>query len=85
MLKSKAVNRTHSAGGVVVNQKGQVIIVRNQGPTWLSWSFPRGHVNKGEDKLTAAKREIYEETGVSDLELIRELDTYERFRLSSKG
>lgn len=31
-----------------------------------SWSFPSGHVEKGENVLDAAKREFYEET---DLEL----------------
>ena len=25
-----------------------------------SWSLPKGHIDEGEDKLTAAKREIFE-------------------------
>ncbi|HSU66646.1 MAG TPA: NUDIX domain-containing protein [Tepidisphaeraceae bacterium] len=30
------------------------------------WDFPKGHVEKGEDELTAATRELKEETGITD-------------------
>ena len=34
------------------------------------WDFPKGHVEKGEDDLTAARRELAEETGITDAELV---------------
>ena len=38
-----------------------------------SWSLPKGQVEKGENELTAAKREIHEEAGIEEknLELIK--------------
>jgi bis(5'-nucleosidyl)-tetraphosphatase len=33
------------------------------------WDYPKGHVEKGEDDLEAALREVKEETGVDDLTL----------------
>jgi 8-oxo-dGTP pyrophosphatase MutT (NUDIX family) len=33
------------------------------------WDYPKGHVEKGEDDLAAARRELAEETGISDAEL----------------
>ncbi|MBI2095732.1 MAG: NUDIX domain-containing protein [Candidatus Omnitrophica bacterium] len=69
---------TQSAGGVVLNGKGQVLVVSQHG---TSWSLPKGHIDPGEDALAAAKREIYEETGVKELTLIRELGAYERHRI----
>lgn len=35
-----------------------------------SYEHPRGHVEKGETPLAAAKRELYEETGITDCDII---------------
>lgn len=76
------VIKTRSGGGVVVNQKGKILVISQHG---TSWSLPKGHVEEGEDEITAAKREIYEESGISDLELIKEFDEYQRYRIDKKG
>jgi len=34
------------------------------------WGFPKGHRNKSETKLQAAVRELREETGLKDIELL---------------
>lgn len=73
---------TKSAGGIVINSLGQVLVV-NQKNT--SWSLPKGHIEEGEDALTAARREIYEEAGIRDLALVRELGSYQRFRTVRDG
>jgi ADP-ribose pyrophosphatase YjhB (NUDIX family) len=70
--------KTKSAGGVVINNKGQVLVVSQYG---TSWSLPKGHIQENEDELTAAKREIHEESGITDLHLVRKLGTYSRFRI----
>jgi ADP-ribose pyrophosphatase YjhB (NUDIX family) len=67
---------------VVLNGAGEVLVVSQRG---TSWSLPKGHIEPGEDALTAAKREIYEESGVRNLELLREFGTYERFRIGLHG
>lgn len=35
--------------------------------------------------MRAARREIHEEAGITELELVEELGSYERFRLSASG
>jgi len=74
--------KTHSAGGVVTNGEGRVLVVSQHG---TSWSLPKGHIDPGEDALVAAKREIYEESGVRDLEFVRQLGTYERHKIGVDG
>jgi len=74
--------KTHSAGGVVTNSEGKVLVVSQQG---TSWSLPKGHIDPGEDALGAARREIYEESGIRDLEFVRELGSYERHKIGVNG
>ena len=73
---------TKSAGGVVINSDGDVLVVSQHG---TSWSLPKGHIDEGEDAITAAKREIYEESGITNLELIKELGTYQRYKIAKDG
>ena len=73
---------TESAGGIVLNVKQQVLVV-NQNHD--SWSLPKGHVDPGETSFEAAKREIYEESGISKLEYIQDLGCYERYKIGLDG
>lgn len=73
---------TKSAGGVVLNRKGQVLVVNQRG---RSWSLPKGHLEAGEEPLAAARREIYEESGLSDLEFVRYLGNYQRPKIGFQG
>jgi 8-oxo-dGTP pyrophosphatase MutT (NUDIX family) len=58
-----------AAGGVVADEQGRVLMIyrRNR------WDLPKGHIDAGEDALTAAIREIVEETGVSGLKFVSQL------------
>jgi 8-oxo-dGTP pyrophosphatase MutT (NUDIX family) len=61
--KKKNIAFEFSAGGVVVKD-GKVLMIRT---TNLSgeevWTFPKGHIEKGETSKEAAIREVAEETG----------------------
>lgn len=73
---------TQTAGGVVISKKGRVLLVNQRG---RSWSLPKGHIEAGEDALTAAIREIEEESGVSRLDLVRKLGAYSRYKIGIDG
>jgi len=76
------MKQTQIAGGIVTNNKGQIVVVSQKG---TSWSLPKGHIEQGEGALAAARREIYEESGLSRLQLVKELGSYERYKLGAKG
>lgn len=76
------MRHTRSAGGVVISKAGMILVVSQYGN---SWSLPKGHIDDGEDALTAARREISEESGIRDLKLIKPLGIYERFRIALSG
>ena len=72
-----------SAGGVVFEPEGKVLVVSQQFGS--SWSLPKGGIEENENTLEAAKREIAEESGVMDLEYVKELGSYERYKISKDG
>lgn len=52
------------------NGKVQVLLVHPGGPFWSqkdkgAWSIPKGEYREGDDPLGAAKREFFEETGLT--------------------
>lgn len=73
----------NSAGGIVVNLQTGKVAITNQNND--SWSLPKGHVEESEDQLTAAKREIQEETGLTRLKLIKKLGEYDRAKIAKGG
>ncbi len=72
----------YSAGGVVIGTDKKVVVVNQHHD---SWSLPKGHIDEGENALEAAKREIHEESGISQVKLIKKLGEYERPRIGKKG
>ena len=52
----------HGCGALVVNVRGELLIVRERYAS--GWGVPGGHLDVGEDLLTGAAREAFEETGV---------------------
>lgn len=81
-MKNNLLKHTRSAGGVVINNDGRILVVNQHGKTW---SLPKGHIEEGEKELDAAKREIYEESGIKDLKLIKSLGSYQRHKLAKDG
>lgn len=71
-----------TAGGIILGPENKIAIT-NQRKN--SWSIPKGGVDPGEEILEAAKREIREETGITELELIEKLGVYSRYRIPLDG
>ena len=49
-----------AAGGVVTNSEGDLLMIRLRN----RWDLPKGHIETGEKSLTAALREVKEETNI---------------------
>lgn len=76
------MKRTNTAGGVVIGPNNLVLVVNQHG---RSWSLPKGHIESGESAEIAARREIEEESGVTELTLIGPLGSYQRHRIALDG
>ena len=71
-----------SAGGVIINNQGQVCVINTLGKFW---TLPKGGVETGETDLEAARREIAEESGITQLNFICDLGTYQRMKYPSEN
>jgi ADP-ribose pyrophosphatase YjhB (NUDIX family) len=76
------VEESHSAGGVIIGPQGLVVVTNQDG---VVWSLPKGRLELGEDARTAAVREIAEETGINNLEFVKNLGSYSRFKIGKDG
>jgi 8-oxo-dGTP pyrophosphatase MutT (NUDIX family) len=76
-------DRVKCAGGIVLGEGGTIALIRSENSD--SWLFPKGHIDEGETEEQAARREIAEEAGLTDLELIDDLGGFTRARVSITG
>lgn len=60
-----------AAGGVVNNPDSETLFIKRLG----KWDLPKGKMEKGESREESAVREIEEETGLRDVELVRFINT----------
>ena len=61
-------------GIIVVNKDNKVFVAKRIDNPKDYWQMPQGGVDQGEDFLTAAFRELEEETSIKNVKLIKEID-----------
>jgi len=78
--KYKSLPLRSGVGIVVLNKENKIFVAKRIDNPKNFWQMPQGGVDKDEDFLSAAYRELEEETSIKDVELIKEIDeilTYE--------
>ena len=78
--KFKNLPLRNGVGIVILNKQNKVFVAKRIDNPKDFWQMPQGGVDNGESFLTAAYRELEEETSIKNVELIQEIDgttTYE--------
>ena len=79
--KNKDLPLRNGVGIVVLNKENKVFVAKRIDNQKNFWQMPQGGVDKGEDYLTAAYRELEEETSIKNIDLIKELDGLTSYEL----
>jgi len=64
-----------SSGGVVYRREDSFPLFLLIRDPYGNWGLPKGHLEGGETPLQAAVREVTEETGLADLDVVAQLPT----------
>ena len=68
-------------GIIVLNNKNQVFVGKRKDNPNDNWQLPQGGVDKGEDFITAMKRELIEETSIKNIKIIKEIEKIYQYEL----
>jgi len=79
--KFKKLPLRNGVGIVLLNKKNQVFVARRIDNPSSFWQMPQGGIDKNEDYLKAAYRELKEETSIVSVKLIKELDGFITYEL----
>ncbi|CAN5330234.1 hypothetical protein BH09PSE4_BH09PSE4_06300 [soil metagenome] len=65
MIDAASLPYRPCAGVMLLNRDGRVFVGQRIDTTLEAWQMPQGGIDPGEDALSAAIREVGEETGIA--------------------
>ena len=71
----------NGVGIIVLNRFNKVFVAKRIDNPKNFWQMPQGGVDEGEDFLSAAYRELEEETSIKNVKLIKEIDVITTYEL----
>ncbi len=80
MKKEKLPMRT-GVGIIVLNSEDQVFVGKRKDNPGDQWQMPQGGVDKGEDFVSAMRRELMEETSIKNIKILKEIDKMYNYEL----
>ena len=80
-MTEKILPMRNGVGAVVLNKNNKVFVGKRIDNPGKFWQMPQGGVDEGEKYFDAMKRELFEETGIKDFEVIKEIEGMTEYEL----
>ena len=80
MIEQKLPFRT-GVGIIILNKQNKIFVGKRKDNPGDKWQMPQGGVDEGEDYITAMKRELFEETSIKNIEIVKEIDKIYQYEL----
>ena len=68
-------------GIIVLNNDNQVFVGKRKDNPGDKWQMPQGGVDKGENFITAMRRELIEETSIKNIKILKEIQNMYQYEL----
>ena len=80
-MDSQKLPLRSGVGIILLNNKNQVFVGKRKDNPGDKWQMPQGGIESGENFLTAMRRELYEETGIKNIKIIKEINHIYEYEL----
>ena len=80
-MSEKILPLRNGVGAIVINRNNKVFVGKRIDNPGKFWQMPQGGVDEGEQYFDAMKRELFEETGIKNFEVIKEIDGMTEYEL----
>ena len=71
----------NGVGVIVLNNENKIFVGKRKDNPVDRWQMPQGGVDIGESYLSAMKRELYEETSIKSIEILKEINGFFEYEL----
>tara|TARA_B100001989_G_scaffold141188_1_gene100306 strand:- start:142 stop:612 length:471 start_codon:yes stop_codon:yes gene_type:complete len=71
----------NGVGVIILNKENKVFVGKRKDNPIDKWQMPQGGVDKGESYLQAMKRELFEETSIKNIKVIKEIESFFEYEL----
>ena len=74
-MTKRVLTQTFGVVGAILERDGKILLTKEVKEVAKGlWSHPAGWIEVGENPIESVKREVKEETGLSDIEIVEKLD-----------
>ena len=68
-------------GIIILNKENKVFVGKRKDNPVDKWQMPQGGLDKNEDFLSAMRRELFEETGIKSIKILKVIDGFFEYEL----
>ena len=80
-MNEKKLPMRSGVGVIILNEENKVFVGKRKDNPSDKWQMPQGGVDNGEDYLSAMKREVLEETSITSIKIIKEIEGLFQYEL----
>ena len=80
-MNKQKLPRRSGVGIIILNNNNQVFVGKRKDNPGNKWQMPQGGVDEGESFYSAMKRELFEETGIKNIKILKELEKIYQYEL----
>ena len=68
-------------GIIILNKQNKVFVAKRRDNPINKWQMPQGGLDANEDYISAMKRELYEETSIKSIKVLKQLEGFFEYEL----